>query len=116
MSRGVDRAKVALWRERLARSRTSDLSIAAFCQGEGVTTASYYAWRRKLGVARARPAKPKQRAFQQLVVSGLAPALTARLPGGVELEIPSGQEAALRTVVSELVRVGRLAEVESGSC
>jgi hypothetical protein len=81
-----------------------------------VTTASYYAWRRKLGVARARPAKPKQRAFQQLVVSGLAPALTARLPGGVELEIPSGQEAALRTVVSELVRVGRLVEVESGAC
>ena len=54
--------------------------------------------------------------FQQFVVSGLAPALTARLPGGVEISVPSGQEAALRAVVGELVRVGRLAEVESESC
>jgi len=87
-----------------------------FCQAEGVSAASYYAWRRKLGVARTGPVKPKQGAFQQLVVSGLTPALTARLPGGVEILVPSGQEAALRTVVSELVRVGRLVEVEPGSC
>lgn len=116
MSRCIDAAKSELWRDRLARRRESELSIAAFCQAEGVSIASYYAWRRKLGVARARPAQPKQRAFQQLVMSGLAPALTARLPGGVEIEIPSGQEAALRTVVSELVRVGRRVEVELGSC
>jgi hypothetical protein len=116
MSRRIDAAKSKVWRERLARRGGSELSIAAFCQAEGVTTASYYAWRRKLGVARARPAKPKRRAFQQLVVSGLTPALTARLPGGVEIEIPSGQDAALRAVVGELVRVGRLVEVESGSC
>lgn len=104
-----------LWRERIARRGESELTLAAFCAAEGVTTASYYAWRRKLGLAPSRPT-PTPRSFQQLVVHGPSPALSARLPGGVEIEVPSGQEAALRTVVSELVRVARLVEVEPGSC
>jgi hypothetical protein len=36
------------WRLRLRRQATSGLSISAFCKREQVSTASFYAWRRRL--------------------------------------------------------------------
>ena len=99
MARSSDPAKAAAWRERLARFETSELKTAEFCEAEGVSTASFYAWRRKLGLAplRGRPA------FQQVTINA-ASALTAELPGGVRLEASGGDQQSLRTIVSELVR------------
>jgi transposase-like protein len=37
-----------MWRERLARYRQSDVSVAAFCAAEGVSLAAFYGWRRRL--------------------------------------------------------------------
>ena len=37
-----------VWRERLRRFRAGEVSVAAFCAGEGVSTAAFYAWRRRL--------------------------------------------------------------------
>jgi len=51
MSRVADPVKVELWRDRLARCNQSELTTAEFCLAEGVTTASFYAWRRRLGLA-----------------------------------------------------------------
>ena len=36
------------WRLRLRRQAASGLSIPAFCSREGVSSASFYAWRRRL--------------------------------------------------------------------
>ena len=36
------------WRERLSRFDQSNLTIAAFCEREGCSTASFYQWRRRL--------------------------------------------------------------------
>ena len=110
MSRVADPAKVDLWRDRCERCRRSGLTTAEFCQAEGVTTASFYAWRRKLGLATPRRPKPTNRLFQQLVVRPTAPALSARLPGGIQLEVLAAEEAVLRTVVQELVRADRQSE------
>jgi hypothetical protein len=109
MPRVADPAKLELWRDRCERCRQSDLTTAEFCQAEGVTTASFYAWRRKLGLATPRVAKPTN-SFQQLVVMAKGPTLSARLPGGIELEVPTAEETALRTVVQELVRADRQSE------
>lgn len=38
----------AQWRSLIARARRSPLSIAAFCRAEGVSTASFYAWRKRI--------------------------------------------------------------------
>ena len=38
----------AQWQSVIARARRSPQSIAAFCQGEGVSTASFYAWRKRI--------------------------------------------------------------------
>lgn len=41
----------AQWQSVLARAAGSDLSVAEFCRREGVSTASFYTWRKRLGAA-----------------------------------------------------------------
>lgn len=48
MARFPDPAARRLWRQRLRRFEQSRLTIAAFCQTEGVSPASFYYWRRIL--------------------------------------------------------------------
>jgi transposase len=36
------------WQQRLERFRRSGLTVSAFCESEGVSTASFYTWRRRL--------------------------------------------------------------------
>jgi hypothetical protein len=48
MARPKDVVLEHTWRLRLKRQTTSGLSIAEFCEREGVSTASFYAWRRGL--------------------------------------------------------------------
>ena len=114
MARSSDPERAELWRERLARHGRSEQSAADFCAAEGVSVASYYAWRRKL--ATPRPAKHAKVAFQQLVFSQSSAAVLVRLPGGILVEVAVGQEAALRAVVAELVRASRGTNREAPSC
>ena len=37
------------WRQVLARQRKSGLSIHRFCEQEGLATATFYIWKRRLG-------------------------------------------------------------------
>ena len=48
MSRPKDLGREHTWRLRLSRQAHSGLSIAAFCRREGVSTPSFYAWKRRL--------------------------------------------------------------------
>ena len=40
--------RVGYWREMLKRQPHSDLTVRDFCEMEGVSTASFYNWRRRL--------------------------------------------------------------------
>lgn len=44
--------KEALWQGRIRRFRRSGQTVAGFCAAEGVSTASFYQWRRRLGERR----------------------------------------------------------------
>ncbi len=61
----MDRAtKRREWTERLVRYRQAELTVAEFCSNEGVSVATFYLWKRKLGVvtrrrSRAVPKWPK---------------------------------------------------------
>jgi hypothetical protein len=101
MARSSDSAQAAVWRERFSRLAASGMTTAEFCAAERVTPASFYAWRRRLGLV--QPRRRQRPAFQQVVVK-TAPALAAYLPGGVKLEACGAQESALRAIVRELVR------------
>jgi hypothetical protein len=48
MARPKDLGLEHTWRRRLRRQVASGLSIPAFCAREGVSAASFYAWRRRL--------------------------------------------------------------------
>ncbi|MEI6664374.1 MAG: transposase [Actinomycetes bacterium] len=48
MKRKVNQVLWDQWRQRMERQRTCGLSIVAFCREEGVSQASFHAWKRKL--------------------------------------------------------------------
>jgi transposase-like protein len=64
----------ALWRDRLRRYLSSDLTVAAFCDWEGVSQAAFYVWRNKLqadsGLPSRKgaicPVRPKSSVFPDL--------------------------------------------------
>lgn len=104
MVRGETRA-AGVWRERLRRFRALGMSVARFCDAEGVSQPSFYQWRKRLeaesGAGKARPV------FQQVVVTpgAAAPAgLRVRLASGAEIEVEAAHLEVIRAVVGELAR------------
>jgi hypothetical protein len=52
---GRNGANEAVWRRRIGRQRRSGMSVQRFCQIESVSTASFYAWKRRLQQSASRP-------------------------------------------------------------
>ena len=91
------------WWQRLILSHdSSGLSIAAFCQQRDVSTASFYAWRRKL----REDATPTPPAASSFIAVELTPSLgqpiEVHLPGGVRLDVPASERGFLMDLVQEL--------------
>ena len=136
MSRPSDPRKPAVWRERFERFSRSGLAVTRFCAREGVSTASFYNWRKRLGdkddvdepVAQfdRRPPVtngPRRRRtalaggrgrFQAVtVVPGTsrmlptAPTICIQLPCGTRIDVGAEDLDALRTVVAEVVQAHR---------
>ena len=86
MARPKDLSLEHTWRRRLRRQAVSGLSIPEFCAREGVSTASFYAWRRRLA---APPAvRPDTPLFVPLPFD-LAPRPEETAPShGFEIELP----------------------------
>jgi hypothetical protein len=55
MPRPANPALEALWRRRLRQQPDSGLTIDQFCRREGVSTASFHAWKRRLALRAAFP-------------------------------------------------------------
>jgi hypothetical protein len=51
--RTPDAALERVWQARLGRWRRSEETVHEFCAAEGVSAASFYAWRRRLALASA---------------------------------------------------------------
>lgn len=119
MARAADWSKRLAWQQRLRRFEQCDLTVAAFCQAEGVSIGSFQQWRRILGrrpVARrgARQTSTSRQAFLPVEILGTA-AIEIHLPNGARLMVPAGDVAALEAVIAA---VGRLpgANGEPTSC
>jgi hypothetical protein len=54
MGRRVDHGKHCEWAERIRRRRESGLTVAEFCEWEGVSVASFYNWQKKLRGTKSR--------------------------------------------------------------
>ena len=59
MGRPIDWGKRREWEDRLARRESSGLTVAEFCEWEGVSVAAFYQWRKKLSGEIASCPRPK---------------------------------------------------------
>lgn len=98
MGRSANGLLSAQWRERLNRWRDSGLSIVEFCRREEISQASFFAWRKRLGVERAfaRGGKPggAEVASREARFLELPPAAWPT-SGGVQITLPGGAVVAL---------------------
>jgi len=112
--RGPDPVKVKLWTERLERFDESGQSAVEFCNGEGVSVASFYQWRRKLsrtvngGQRKRRRTRGRQRstptAFQPIHVvrPDQQGGVTVRFSDGIAVELGSDL-AIIQNVLGQLL-------------
>jgi hypothetical protein len=90
----VSESKRQEWAARLRRFQQNPSSVAAFCRTEGVSSASFYLWKRRLA-AEATPAAPT---FVPLTVAESLPApVEVTFPSGIVIRLPA-DEHALRTL------------------
>jgi hypothetical protein len=135
MPRPSDPGKLAEWRERFERLSSSGLSVVAFCAREGISTPSFYLWRRKLRLNgrsqsatqrhprhRADPAEGRGRFQRVAVVSGMSPMLSTvreisiQLPGGTRMEVGAVDIDTLRALVAEVLRADRSSTTVRADC
>ena len=112
MARSADPALRQWWRELLELFEGSSFTVADFCRQQGVSTASFYAWRRRLaGAEGSQSPKPNESraatsraagpAFLPVHVAstqagaGEGARVLVHLPGGVRVEVPAGQRELL---------------------
>ena len=133
MARRSDVRKDAAWRKRLERFTRCRLTVARFCDREGVSVASLYYWRKKLGQAAwGRRSRSRRGVFRQLAVvpspsamaqgtptvardaPAVVPAAPAEVPGssriviqlpcGTRIEVDVAHLDAVPAVVGEVAR------------
>ncbi len=108
MSRSTDTRKLALWRERFERFSHGEWAVGPFCARERVSVASFYYWREKVGrvgcASRDRLRANRPGVFQPVTLVGAAPAVRIELPGGVRIEVGSGDLEVVRAVVNVVAR------------
>jgi hypothetical protein len=115
----------ASWRNRIERQRRSGQTIAQFCQQEGVSTPSYYQWKRKLQdeqpirqkkATTQRKAKPAKRRQAKAAAPSVSPPfvqlpmpaprgcpwIEVVLSEGTIVRLPQQNLAALKTVLGAL--------------
>ena len=86
MSRSPNPQLLSVWQERFTRFASTDLTVAEFCRSEGVSTPSFYRWRKIASPPSSPPSSPSPR-FVPLTLSAVQVA-TLRLPGGASIDLP----------------------------
>ncbi len=119
MPRHADPAREVIWRRRLRQQPDSGLTIHQFCQREGVSTASFHAWKRRLAL---RAAFLPPSAFVPVIVSSVpepqspasAALVTIQLANGGQILLPVTASVELvRAVVATVACVSALGEGSS---
>ncbi len=116
MARSSDSGKAVAWRGRVGRFCGSGLTVVRFCEDEGVSTASFYRWRKRLAErqpptresgqrrATATNGVDRESTFQPVRITRCEAPISIQLPGGVRVEVPAENLDAVRAVLGELLR------------
>lgn len=84
------------WAARLRRFQQNPSSVEAFCRSEGVSSASFYLWKRRLAVELTTPTTPT---FVPITVADTptSPPVEVAFPNGIVIRLPAGVPS-LRTL------------------
>ena len=80
--------KIAVWSERIASCRSSGISVRAWCEENGISTASYYKWQKKLFCLTVQSAPQ----FAEVCVAPAARISTTVRMGDISVDIHSGAD------------------------
>lgn len=126
MGRGVDHGKRREWAERIRRRQASGLTVAEFCEWEGVSVASFYNWQNKLSgtesvkqtvelVTSGRPSRSLRKASFLPVHVKQAGTTTApgtrieiQLANGVRVFVPISDPESVENIISVASRLSSL--------
>jgi hypothetical protein len=127
MARVMDVAKRRLWSDRFRRFDRSDLTVVDFCLAEGVSTPSFYQWRRKLSGLGERAAAPDAGApdtqiqeptfFPVRLLSGkpTAAEVEIHLPNGARVIVTSADVPSMAAAIAAAGQVPREADRQEES-
>lgn len=92
--------KIAVWSERIAACRSSGISVRAWCEGNGISTASYYKWKKKL-FSLAAQSSPQ---FAEVCVAPAAKIAATVHLGNVSVDIHSGADAETTAMLLRILQ------------
>ena len=101
MAGSLDSQRAWEWRQRMGRFEAGRQSVTEFCRSEGVSTPSFYQWRKRL--ARQPRATEEARGFRAVRLVSSA-GVVVQLPGGTRLEVSISDPQALGLVIDALAR------------
>jgi hypothetical protein len=105
------------WRARLDRFARAGLPVVRFCAREGVSTASFYLWRKRLAPhGFHRQAAGRGPSFQAVTVVPAVPGVSVHLPGGARIEVHGVDLDVVRAVVAEVARANHGPQGDGVSC
>src|SRR5579863_1829357 len=124
MARVMEAAKRRLWSDRFRRFDRGDLTVVDFCLAEGVSTPSFYQWRRKLSGLSEREAVRDTRipepTFLPVRMLSSKPAATEveiHLPNGARVIVASADGPSMAAAIAAAGRVPReAARQEESEC
>lgn len=116
MMRGSNAIKIQQWIERFGRFQNTDQTVAEFCQVEGVSSPSFYRWKKKLSPQVQPPGKVKRirPSFQQVELLPSNHSTTIRLPNGIKIELGNDRHV-VGWVLTQLLELPNASE-GSRSC
>ena len=89
--------RVQFWSERIAECRGSDLSVRAWCRGNGISEKTYYYWQRRLYQQMASTTEAVSFAeIPRGIQTGECPSLAAKIIlSGATIEVYPGADAQM---------------------
>ena len=92
--------KISVWSERIAACRSSGISVRAWCEGNGISTASYYKWQKKLFHLAAQ-SSPQ---FAEVCVAPTAKISATVHLGNISVDIHSGADSETTAMLLRILQ------------